>query len=279
MDNSLTEGAADTTGLQEQPTGQQEQQQQSAEQTNQETNSREQSSQVNPGGSTQGSGSDGTATQQTQTGGSQTDDGLANFAKSQGIEDISQLSEREQKLLKVAHDNQKAFRERGNTGERVTDASKNLQTGERNLEYRVAEMEYERLTDKFWSDQQAKRDQSLEPVMVQILNEKKAELTPILGEEKAREYAFNLSRDLPTLYGMAQLKSGAQPGQTVDAEAIRREERESIQRQMSAGAPQAHATQGTATGAQPKVTEEWIRTEYDPRNAEHRKLVDEFYSQ
>lgn len=38
------------------------------------------------------------------------DDGLAKFAKSQGIDDLSDLSDRERTLLKTAHDNQKAFR-------------------------------------------------------------------------------------------------------------------------------------------------------------------------
>jgi len=38
------------------------------------------------------------------------DDGLANFAKSQGIDTLDDLSDRERKLLKTAHDNQKAFR-------------------------------------------------------------------------------------------------------------------------------------------------------------------------
>lgn len=37
------------------------------------------------------------------------DDKLASFAKGQGIEDVSELSEREQKLLKVAYDNNAEF--------------------------------------------------------------------------------------------------------------------------------------------------------------------------
>ena len=254
MENSPTEQVAVTPASVE-PTGQEQQQPISAEQ-NQETNSREQS---------QGSVSDDTAQQnQTQTqqngGGSTTDDGLAKFAKSQGVEDVSQLSDRELQFLKIAHDNQKAFREKGSQAS-IADATKNL--GGTDIESRLAQLESEKLTDKFFSDG---RDRSLETKMVEILNEKK--------EQYGKEYAMNLSRDLDALYGLAQVRAGAS---SVDAEAIRREERESINRQMSATAPTSHATQGQRqTGGQ--IDENWIRTEYDPRNPEHRVLVDKFYS-
>lgn len=282
--NSPTEGAVQTPASNE-PTGQEAGQQQSAEQQNQDTNSGVQN--------TQGSVSDDTANQnqnqngdgqQTQTqekgGDSTTDDGLAKFAKSQGIEDLSQLTEREQKLLKVAHDNQKYAREQGNKPQpKVTDATADL--GDGTTEARVAQLEYERTTDRFWSaqgdDGKPKYDRSLEGKMTKILYDKVEQLTPMLGEAEAKKYAFSLSRDLDTLYTMAAKENGAfQP--PVDVEAIRREERESINKQLSAGAPNAHATQGGQSPA-PKVTPEWITNEYDPRNPEHRKLVDEFYSQ
>ena len=254
MENSPTEQVAVTPASNE-PTGQEQQQPISAEQ-NQETNSREQS---------QGSVSDDTAQQnqtQTQQKGSEstTDDGLAKFAKSQGVEDVSQLSDRELQFLKIAHDNQKAFREKGSQAS-IADATKNL--GGTDIESRLAQLESEKATDKFFSEN---RDRSLETKMVEILNEKK--------EQYGKEYAMNLSRDLDALYGLAQVRAGAS---SVDAEAIRREERESINRQMSATAPTSHATQGQRqTGGQ--IDENWIRTEYDPRNAEHRVLVDQFYS-
>ena len=254
MENSPTEQVAVTPASVE-PTGQGQQQPISAEQ-NQETNSREQS---------QGSVSDDTAQKnqtQTQQKGSEstTDDGLAKFAKSQGVEDVSQLSDRELQFLKIAHDNQKAFREKGSQAS-IADATKNL--GGTDVESRLAQLESEKATDKFFSDG---RDRSLETKMVEILNEKK--------EQYGKEYAMNLSRDLDALYGLAQVRAGAS---SVDAEAIRREERESINRQMSATAPTSHATQGQRqTGGQ--IDENWIRTEYDPRNPEHRVLVDQFYS-
>ena len=254
MENSPTEQVAVTPASVE-PTGQEQQQPISAEQ-NQETNSREQS---------QGSVSDDTAQQnQTQTqqngGESTTEDGLAKFAKSQGVEDVSQLSDRELQFLKIAHDNQKAFREKGSQAS-IADATKNL--GGTDIESRLAQLESEKVIDKFFSEN---RDRSLETKMVEILNEKK--------EQYGKEYAMNLSRDLDALYGLAQVRAGAS---SVDAEAIRREERESINRQMSATAPTSHATQGQRqTGGQ--IDENWIRNEYDPRNPEQRVLVDQFYS-
>lgn len=261
MNNSPTEGEQTQVASQE-PTTPNEQVQQSAEQ-NQETNSREQS---------QGSVSDDTAqsqqsaeqtqTQQKEGGENQTDDGLAKFAKSQNI-DLATASDDVKRLLKVALDNQKAAR--SNTPSKsIVDATEGL--GDGSLQAEVAQLKYQRTTDQFWSADG--RDKSLEPMMVDILNEK--------AEQYGKDYAFNLSRDLDTLYGMAQLKNGAQQSSNVDIEAIRREERESINRQMSAGAPSAHATQGTRESTT-KVDADWIRNEYDPRNPEHVKLVDAYY--
>lgn len=261
MNNSPTEGeqvqSAPVTG----PTETNEQVQQSAEQSNQETNS---------GANTQGSVSDDTATtnqntgEQTQTqqtgGEATTDEGLANFAKSQNI-DLTTASDDVKRLLKVALDNQKAARSNP-PSKSISETTESL--GDGSIQAEVAQLKYERTTDRFWSGEG--RDKSLEPAMVQILNEK--------AEQYGKDYAFNLSRDLDTLYGMAQLKSGAQQNSNVDIEAIRREERESINRQLSGGAPVAHATSG-GQAATPQVTDDWIRNEYDPRNPDHIKMMEE----
>jgi len=275
MNNSPTEGVEQLPASNE-PTGNTEVQLQSAEQSNQDANSREQS---------QESVSDDTANQEQkqtqQTGGeSNTDDGLAKFAKSQGFE-LETASDDIKRLLKVAHDNQKAARS-SKPSKSIVDATESL--GDGSLQAEVAQLKYDRKVDKFWSNQN--HDKSLEPVMIEILNEKQAnmeaELVSSMGLEKAQEaaknYAFQLSRDLDTLYGFAQLKNGANNNGNVDVEAIRREERESINRQIAGGAPQAHATQsGPATTI--KVTAEWIRNEYNSKNPEHRALVDAFYKQ
>lgn len=200
-------------------------------------------------------------TQTQQTGGeSQTDDGLAKFAESQGF-DLENATDDVKRALKIAHDNQKAFRGKP-TGPKVTDATKEL--GGTDVEARIAQLEYEKITDGFFSEDG--RDRTLESKMVEILNEK--------AEQYGKDYAFNLSRDLDTLYGMAAIRNGQATTAPVDVEAIRREERESINKAMTAGAPQAHATQ-QGQAKTPELTPEWFTNVYDSRNPEHIKLLQE----
>lgn len=263
--NSPTEDAVQQPASNE-PTGQEAVVQQPAESTNQETNP-------------QGSVTNDTAQQQNNDdGANNTDAEIASFAKGQGIEDTSQLTEREQKLLKVAYDNQK-FARTNKAQPKITDATSSM--GDGSLESKVAQLEYERTTDSFWSTQgsdgKPKFDRSKEAAMTQILYDKVEQLTPTLGKEEAKKYAFNLSRDLDTLYAMANMGDGSNQA-PVDAEAIRRQERESMNQRISAGAPSAHATQGVSTPQQ-QVTESWIENEYDSRNPEHRKLADAYFSQ
>ena len=262
--NSPTEGAVQQPASNE-PTEQTDVQQQPAESTNLETNP-------------QGSVSNDTAIKQNNDNGANTDAEIANFAKGQGIEDTSQLTEREQKLLKVAYDNQK-FARTNKAQPKITEATAKM--GDGSLESKVAQLEYERTTDGFWatpgSDGKPKFDRSKEADMTQLLYDKVAQLTPTLGEDEAKKYAFNLSRDLDTLYAMANMGNGSSQA-PVDADAIRRQERESMNQRISAGAPSAHATQGVSTPSQ-VVDDNWIENQYDSRNPEHRKLADEYFNQ
>lgn len=260
MENSPTEGA-NVQSASNEPTEQAQVQQTSAEQ-NQETISRE----AQTGGQEPVSDDAANQTQNTeekqtqQTGGeSQTDDGLAKFAKSQGF-DLENSSEEVKRALKIAHDNQKAFRSKSNEGPKVSDAAGDLSDG--SLRAEVEQLKFQRQEDAFFADG---RDPSLRPQMIEILNEKAAQF--------GNEYAYTLSRDLDALYGMAQAKSGAL-NSAVDPEQIRREERESINRQMAASAPQAHATQ-QGQDSTPKLTPEWFTNVYDSRNPEHIKLLQE----
>ena len=211
---------------------------------------------------------DNTAEQPKQTkengGADETDDGLAKFAKSQGI-DLATATDNEKRLLKIARDNQKAARNPGNE-KKITDAADELNAPAANedeqfkLDFR--QYKYERETDKFFG--QDGIDRSLEPKMVEIIAQK--------AEQFGKDYAFNLSRDLPTLYNLARLESGV--GDTTAAvEQGRREERDSIRKGQVASAGQAHATmQGEST---PKITREWLDTKYDPSDPAQRKAVDE----
>ena len=259
MNNSPTEGGVVTPASNE-PTGQEQIQQPAAEQ-NQETISHEQSqeavSQTTAGNTNSNEG-------ESQN----DDDGLAKFAKSQGF-DPENLSDDVKRALKIAHDNQKAYRNTANE-KKVNEVAQEFETPSENetedeaFRREFKQWKYDQATEKFWG--QESMDRSLEPAMVEILNEKK--------EQYGKDYAYTLSRDLPTLYGLAQLKSGANPGSQVDTEAIRREERESIKKLQTASAGQPHAvTQNNASSA--KIDRAWLETTYDPSNLEHRKLVDE----
>lgn len=66
----------------------------------------------------------------------ETDDKLKSFAKGQGIEDLSELSDREQKLLKVAYDNNANFQR---NRQKASQLEKNLTTASDEYAEQVAE--------------------------------------------------------------------------------------------------------------------------------------------
>lgn len=257
MSESLTEGAVQTPASVE-PTGQDVQQTTTAE-SNQEAIS---------GVQTQENAANDTAVQQNNEGGdnSSADDGLAKFAKGQGIEDLTTLSEREKQLLKVAHDNVRENRNQNQNQPKLTDASKDLgkpaddATEVQKLAYRVAQFEAAQKTDQFFSTEG--RDRNVEAQMVQVLRDKEKQF--------GKEYAYSLSQDLDTLYAMASLQSGANSSEAAK-QAGRQEEREAINKQNMAGAPTAHAVAQSATGT--KIDRQWIEDVYKPGNPEHEALL------
>lgn len=190
---------------------------------------------------------------------------LAKFAKGQGINDLSELSEREISLLKMARDNKSAFDKTKQNQPKLEETSTQLATlGDdatdvQKLAAKVANMEYK---DKKSAFMQGK-DATLEPVMAQIVSEKRAEY----GDD----YARALLNDLPTLYSLASSQKPADTSAAV--EAARREERSSMNQSLTASAGGANAT--TSKPATPiKVTSDWVRNEYNPNNPEHVALVD-----
>jgi hypothetical protein len=201
----------------------------------------------------------------TTNGAADDDAALASFAKGQGINDLSELSDRERSLLKMARDNKSAFDKTKSAQPKLEETSTTLTelgddaTDVQKLAAKVANMEF---TGKKATFLQGK-DATLEPVMAQIVADKRKEF----GDD----YARALLNDLPTLYGLAQLSKPADT--SAAAEAARREERTSMNQSLTASAGGANAT--SSKPATPiKVTSDWIRNEYDPSNAEHRALVD-----
>lgn len=190
---------------------------------------------------------------------------LAKFAKGQGINDLSELSEREISLLKMARDNKSALDKTKQNQPKLEETSTSLaQLGDdatdvQKLAAKVANMEYKDKKSAFM----AGKDATLEPVMAQIVAEKRAEY----GDD----YARSLLNDLPTLYALASSQKPADTSAAV--EAARREERSSMNQSLTASAGGANAT--TSKPATPiKVTSDWIRNEYNPNDPEHRALVD-----
>ena len=190
---------------------------------------------------------------------------LAKFAKGQGINDLSELSERELSLLKMARDNKSAFDKSKQSQPKLDESSTELSqlgddaTDVQKLAAKVANMEFASKKAKFFEG----KDATLEPVMAQIVADKRKEF----GDD----YARALLSDMPTLYALAASQKPVDTSAAV--EQARKEERTSMNQTLSAGASDAHAT--ASKPATPiKVTSEWIRNEYDPKNPEHRALVD-----
>lgn len=190
---------------------------------------------------------------------------LAKFAKGQGINDLSELSERELSLLKMARDNKSAFDKSKQTQLKLEESSNDLATlGDeatdiQKLNAKVANLEFSSKKAEFLRG----KDTTLEPVMAQIVADARQEL----GDD----YARGLLGNLPFLYKLAE---GRKPADTSAAiEQAKKEERTSMNQSLTASAGGADAT--TSKPAAPiKVTAEWVRNEYDPNNAEHRALVD-----
>lgn len=190
---------------------------------------------------------------------------LASFAKGQGINDLSELSDRERSLLKMARDNKSALDKTKQNQPKLEETSTQLATlGDdatdvQKLAAKVANMEYSGKKAAFMQG----KDATLEPVMAQIVAEKRA--------EHGDDYARMLLNDLPTLYSLASAQKPADTSAAV--EAAKREERSSMNQSLTASAGGANAT--SSKPATPiKVTSEWIRNEYNPNDPEHRALVD-----
>lgn len=264
MSESLTEGATGAVASEELTT-------QPVEQPAADVQNQEAESQAKPQESTEANPTQTQTEESAQTAEEPKEqakvDDIAKFAKAQGF-DPDNLTENERRALTIARDNQKALRS-------STNKSK-LSESTSSVDGQVTREEMEAFQQEFRQYQSTKkaeaffaeegRDDSLAPVMSEILEQKKA--------EHGVEYARVLSGDLELLYDLARVRQGSTTS-NVDPEAIRREERESINKQLSGASVSQHASTGQVQTA-PKVTQEWLRTEYQPGNPEHDKLIAEY---
>lgn len=187
------------------------------------------------------------------------DDGLAKFAKSQGIDDLSDLSDRERALLKTAHDNQKAFRTtKQEQSESLKETVQDAHT--------VEDSETEELdpTDA----REAKRDGEIAALRAEqrvnnfyIRNpearEYDKEMTDIVLEEvqkNGKEAGRYLSADLERLLVLAKARRGVGTEQAKADGA--REERERLRQRQEGSADSGHAQQSHSNSK--KVTRQDI---------------------
>ena len=190
---------------------------------------------------------------------------LAKFAKGQGVNDLSELSERELSFLKMARDNKSAFDKTKKAQPKLEETSTQLATlGDeatdiQKLAAKVANMEFSANKTEFLKG----KDVTLEPVMAQLVAEARTEL----GDDAAR----GLINNLPYLYKLAQGRSPIDTSAAI--ETAKQEERNSMNKTLTAGASDAHAI-SSKPQTPVKVTADWIRNEYNPNNPEHRALVD-----
>lgn len=255
MDSSTTENTVETNGLEDQTT-EQVQQEVTAETVHEEAASNEAVESTST-----------TATdepKQTETKGDEVDEAFLRFAKSQNVDDISTLTDKEKRFLKIAYDNKKSYTEAKNST-KLSNVTRQISGDDSDINARIDQLEYREQLNEFW----ANHDRELESTMIEVLEEKISELTPRLGEQKAREYAYTLSRDLPTLYDIAQVRVGKN---TVDVEAIRKQERQSIAQKESGSVPTP-----AAVDVSPKAfdVESFVENEYDPKNPKHKELLRE----
>lgn len=207
------------------------------------------------------SGSDSSSSQDE---GSDEDKGLAKFAKSQGIDDLSELSEREKSLLKVAHDNQRKQRKemeddakKRKLGDEVNDLTKPSKDDDATvqLQKRMARFEAKEMTNDFWSQHQD--DRKYEAKMAEILAKEK--------EEFGADAAWRLAQNLPRLLREAKFADGAFDSDAA-RDAGRREERERLRKSQEGAADSAHASQ-SGIASNKRITREELadmpRKEYE----------------
>lgn len=228
------------------------------------------------GGNTQDGADQGGDNSQEQSKPSD-DDGLAQFAKGQGIDNLDDLTDRERKLLKVAQDNQKEFhKKRQDEAETLRKSVAELHdpakaaegvddpAAKERLELR-AEMnqlkQYQRVNE-FWRQNPDAKDYE-------------ADMNRLVLEEKEKyglDSAIYLSKNLDRLYKLA--KADRQDPDSL-REAGRREERQELRRKQEGSADSGSASVQSSR-SNGKVDASWIENTYDPSNAEHRKMLDAY---
>lgn len=186
------------------------------------------------------------------------DDKLANFAKSQGI-DLSNATENERRLAKIAYDNQRAYR---TTKSEAHTLNKVAQPTDSSVEARLEAMETRQRLDDF------KREHEITPELDQAMGRIYKDTAEKSGEAMAKSLLSNIDllyRMARTELADATTEAGQRHAQEVNAA-----------RQKSVAAPDNINANTGSYSAKPKITREWLRENpgwaHDP---ETRKMVND----
>lgn len=199
---------------------------------------------------------------------SSNDDGLAKFAKSQGF-DPDNLTEGERKALKLAHDNQKAYRQNSQKKtEELNKTVKDVNTPSQEelddldpTEARLAKLEaansiqaQQLRANEFYTNNPEARDYDAE--MAQVIKE---EVESYTNPEEGKAAARYLARDLNRLLALAKAKRGDSSEEARRQGA--REERENLRKRQEGSADSMQATQTNKRGS--KISREDIENMSD----------------
>ena len=198
---------------------------------------------------------------------------LKRFAKSQGYKDdeLEDLSPREIKALTIARKQVQETRKKlelenkGAIEKEVNEIDKESELGDREyFEFRLKQRDMIDNIREYWRSN---------PDDAQY----EAEAVSILQAEKDRygtDAMLRLAENMPRLVREAKHNAGAFDPEVI-AERGRKEERERLNKLQSGSADGAHASTSD-TPVKDEVTVDWIKSEYDPTNAEHRAKLDKF---
>ncbi len=200
----------------------------------------------------------------------QVDADLKRFAKSQGF-DPDNLSEGEIKALGIAHKQVKETRKqletqnKGAVEKAVSEIDKESDLPDREyFEFRLKQRDMVDSIRQYWNENPD--DKAYEAEAIALLQAEK--------EQYGDDAMLRLAGNMPRLVREAKHNAGAFDPEVI-AEKGRKEERERLNKLQSGSADGAHASTSD-TPVKDEVTVDWIKSEYDPTNAEHRAKLDKF---
>lgn len=195
---------------------------------------------------------------------------LKRFAKSQGF-DPENLTEGEIKALSIAQKQVRETRKKLETESKgavegaIQSVTKDSEMSDRDyFEFRMKQRDMIDNTRNYWLENPD--DKQYEAEAIAILQREK--------EQYGDEAMLRLAENMPRLIREAKYAAGAFDT-TSATEQGRKEERERLNKLQQGAADSASATT-IDTPSKSEVTREWIRSEYDPTNPEHRAKLDSF---